>query len=319
MKSPTEVMDAETDLWAQGANIDRNSSQPTVAAVASTDEDDPWEKGSSLTQHESAGLNKRKLAEMLQAPDQELLEALAERDPKARAELEEQNAERISVEFRAKNPGYLKTAKNSHVLIQTLALTHLKTDYLDDDDAIRVLYQSGKWTVETLTATYKQLLKAGRLDVPKGGFRELTKEEKLKVIALLRAYDAESALMTFISYSLGENAPEFDSPEGLLAAYPQLASRAALFVWYHSQADVIDREQFADFQRSTLAGRPILTIEFIGRAWASYQRKLKDAPAAPPTIPIATTETREAFENLSKAELDALRARSVAELRMGRK
>jgi hypothetical protein len=305
------------DPWAKDANMDTRGFSPETLArlgLLNQEPDEIFEMEDKDGLNRIADLGPKNLRAMLQNPDPEMLEAMAERDPKLREQIAEKNAERISLAFRAKNPDYVRSARNSRTLIQTMAREHLLADHLDDNEAIRSLYASGKWTVETLNVAYKRLLNAGRLDVPKGTTRELTKEEKLRIIALLRTWDIESALMSYISYSLGPNAPTFDSPEGLLAAFPNLASDAALFVWFHSQADAIDRDQFRHFRRTKLAGRPMLTVDLIDRAWQAYQKELANPRVTPPVDTASpATGTRDHFDNLSDADFTALRLEAIAE------
>src|SRR5580704_19323376 len=113
----------------------------------------------------------------------ETREALAERDPNFRDQYREEMVDKVCERFRQKHPDYLCTDKNFSTLVQEMALKLIKKDWLSDEDAERELFDGGHWTVDLMSSCYRYLLKAGKLDVPKGTIRQLTEKEKLELIA----------------------------------------------------------------------------------------------------------------------------------------
>src|SRR5665213_46988 len=311
------IIEETKDLWAEGANIDTSSFSPKTRARLGldkgvTDESAPDADGfGGLT--ESGPKN---LRAMLQNPTAEMLDALAESDPNVRARVAEEQAERVNLEFRKAHPGYLKTDRNFQSLLNAMALEHLGVDHLTGDEAYSELCESGKWTVRNLSTVFARLLKAGKLDMPVGTARELTRDEKLRVIALLRTWDVSSAIANYMRFSIGPISDPWATPEDLLVTYPETANRAAAFCFFHSQDEAIDREEFNNFLKSKMAGRPLWTIDFLAAAWSAYKRELataektssKDAPAKPVD-----------YDDLSDADFQALRLETFAEHRKQRR
>src|SRR6185437_9612687 len=162
-----------------------------------------------------------------------------------RYEMEE--IERVIAAFRQANPDYLKTARNGDVVIGALAQKHLHKDWLSNDEAGRELWAIGKWTVQELTAQYRACLAAGQLDVPRGTAKTLSESEELQVIALIRTGNLPAAIIRFVALSYSGRLPTYQSAEKFLAEQPELASRAALFVWANNQPS-LDPEEFKQFQ-----------------------------------------------------------------------
>lgn len=202
--------------------------------------------------------------------DPEIRRELAARDPRFAEEFEKDQVEATVAEFRKRNPGYLKSERNATAVIQALAKRHLAKDWLDNDDAAAELYRAGHWTVAALEAQFKTCLRAGLLDVPRGETKELTRDEQLDVIASIRESHPEVAVIRFLTHAFNGSLPfEFHTPRQFMAAYPTLCSKAALFVWQHSQVG-LDRDAFAEFCRAKLAHTPMLTFEMIDRAWNDW-------------------------------------------------
>jgi hypothetical protein len=197
---------------------------------------------------------------------------LAERDPQFAARYEQEQIEVVVAEFRRQNPGYLKTEQNARTVIQGLAQQYLGKDWLDNEEAIQELHRMGRWTVAELTAQFESCLKAGRLDVPKGQAKELTREQKLEVVAAIRESHPEVAIIRYLQFALGGKLPyKFHEPGKFMATYPKLCNQASLFVWQNMRADV-DPEEFAQFYKDRLAGAALLSVEFIDQAWEAWQK-----------------------------------------------
>jgi hypothetical protein len=202
--------------------------------------------------------------------DPEVQRELARKDPALRAALIEEEMGKIAEEFRRRNPAYHATNRNYEAIVRHLAAQYLQADWLDIETSENRLYDAGKWTVDYLTQAYKSLLKAGKLDVPKGTRRALTKQEQLELIAQIRLGDFESAIVNYIQWCLNDSSIEYDSPTDILAKNPELASEASCFVFYHSRAGEIDPTTFAEFKKAKLRGHQILTVHLLNKAWESW-------------------------------------------------
>lgn len=256
-------------------------------------------------------------AEMLRDP--EVRAELAQRDPRFAEQYEAEEIERIVAEFRRKNPDYIKTERNADAVIGALAKAHLGKDWLDNEDAAAELYRAGHWSVDELTKQFKAYLKAGLLDVSRGQTKELTKAEKLDVIAAIRESCPEVAIVRYLTHAFGGKLPyEFHGPRQFMATYPQLCSKAALFVWLNSRVG-LDQDEFAEFQKSQLSRTPLLTFELIDDAWRAWQESKRRSHlfSAVDDFKQRTAEPED-LDHLTDAELDRRLLQARKEARQSR-
>ena len=249
------------------------------------------------------------------------------RDPAVRREMaerggaeeveryEKQEREKVVAAFRQANPDYLKTPRNGDAVIQALAKRYLQRDWLSNEDAACELWAEGKWTVQELTAQYKACLAAGELDVPRGTAKVLSESEELQVLAKIRVGDTSGAIIRFVELSFSGRLPAFQSAEKFLAEQPELASKAALFVWANSQA-ALSLEEFQQFQSERLSGTRLLTYALIDRAFAEWKKGNKRSYLFPNGAP--ETATRENLDDLSNEEINERLTRAVRDYRRGR-
>ncbi|MGC1871972.1 MAG: hypothetical protein WA700_13540 [Acidobacteriaceae bacterium] len=236
--------------------------------------------------------------------DPDVRAELAQRDPTFAKRYETEEIERVVAEFRRKNPSYLMTDHNADTVIQSLAKSETGTDWLSNDAAAALLWRSGKWTVDRLTAEFRKCLQAGLLDVPRGAAKILSETEELRVIARLRTGDIPGAILLFVELSFAGKLPAYRSAEKFLAEQPELASKAALFVWANNQPS-LNIEEFEQFQNEKLSGVRLLTYDMIDRAWNGWQTgQLLDNlyPNANGSNPQPTES--ENLDDLSDQELD---------------
>lgn len=196
------------DPWLKDANLDTSamSSEDKAALAAKQgrkqsvfETGNVW--GANLVP-EVIKSESEELREMLADP--EIRKELAERDPVFAQKYEEEQIEAVVTEFRRANKDYLPTDRNSETVIQSLARKHLQKDWLDTEAAASELFKLGKWTVAELTAQFKQCLRAGAVDIPRGRTRPLSRAEEADVISLVRCNDLDNAIVQFITYSLAE-------------------------------------------------------------------------------------------------------------------
>ncbi|MBB5056907.1 hypothetical protein HDF16_001592 [Granulicella aggregans] len=249
---------------------------------------------------------------------------LAKKDPNMAAALIDEKIGEVAEEFRRRNPEYMATDRNLSAIVLFLAERHVGKAWLDDETAINRLYDCGHWTPGDLTSAYKSLLKAGKLDVPRGTRRALTEQEKLDVIAQIRTGDIENGIVNYVLWSLNGASEEYSGPADFIAKNPELSSEAAQFCWFHSRAGEVDAATFRDFQREKLAGHRLLTVHLLDKAWESwkaarkYSQLFSDGGEKPETVAPASI-TRRDLESLSPEESDRLYQQSLREYARSRR
>jgi hypothetical protein len=296
-----------SDPWLEGANLDLSGFNLAHAASLPDDNGDDPNFGNRLTASGPKTLNIKKL---LENPDPELIADLSERDPKFKAYFIEDLTKRVGAEFRAKNPQYQTTDRNTSTLLKFLGKKYLEASQLLDDDLIMdQLAEQGFFTVENLTGAYQALLAAGKLDVPVGLTRALTKKERLDTLSMIRVGDIENAVVQYLIYSFGGRPPKFNSPRDFLSSHPKLASEAALWCWSQTRTDLTP-EIFREFRATKLDHLSLLTISLINQAWSEFREELKSVtPAQEPEPELTSRE----IDALPDADFENLRASSIRE------
>jgi hypothetical protein len=303
-----EIM--KSDPFAEGANLDLSGYFLPEATPEQVTE--AFDKNGLNRVDLRQGFSAPTVEEMLANP--ETREALAERDPNFREQYAVEMVEKVCGLFRQRHPEYLCTDKNFSTLVQTMALKLIKTDWLSDEDAERALFDAGHWTVDQMSNCYRYLLKAGKLDVPKGTIRELTEKEKLELIAQIRTGSPDEAALNYVGWSLG-GFGDYESPWQLLAENSALASQAAEFVFFHSHAGTITPNEYNQFKRERLTGHKILTVTLIEKAYDVWKKSnnhsflFPDQTAEPEVVELPPQN----FEDLDDEQLADLLQRSKLE------
>jgi hypothetical protein len=293
------------DPWAEGVNLDLSGFN--LAHAASVPDDDGTDPvlGNRLT---SSGPQALKIKKLLENPDPELIAELSERDPKFKAYFIEDLTKRVGAEFRAKNPTYQTTDRNTSTLLKFLGKRHLEaSEFLDDDAIMDTLAEQGFFTADNLTAAYQSLLTTGKLDVPAGQTRSLTKQERLDVLSMIRTGEVENAVVQFVVYSFGGRLPKFESQRDFLRSHPKLASEAAMWVWANNRTDVTP-QMFREFRTQKLDHLSVLTIALINSAWEEFR---EDRKAIAQQEPPAPELSRSDIDDLPDAEFENLRSASI--------
>ncbi|WP_263373910.1 hypothetical protein [Granulicella aggregans] len=305
----------EIDPFLEGANIDWRGLGISTAAKP-TEDHGFWNLDSDKQ------FKMPSVETMLRDPA--IRRELARKDPEMAAALIDEKIGEAAEEFRLRNPEYMATDRNLSAIVLHLADRHLGRTWLDEETAINRLYDSGHWTPGDLTSAYKSLLKAGKLDVPKGTRRALTEQEKLQLIAQIRMNDLESAVVNYVSWALNGASVEYDSPTDFLARNPELSSEAAQFAWYHAHAGEVDAATFREFQKEKLVGHRILTVHLLDKAWEAWKSARKysalfsDGGEKPQTVAPASI-TRRDLESLSPEESNRLYQESLREYAKSRR
>jgi hypothetical protein len=310
-----EIMNS--DPFANGANLDLSG-----YLVTELPPEQPTEP------HDKNGFNRVDIRQSFSAPTvEEMLanddtrEALAAIDPNFRDQYAEEMVEKVCGQFRQKHSDYLCTDRNFSTLVQEMAVKLLKKDFLSNDDAERELFDAGHWTVDQMSNCYRYLLKAGKIDVPKGTIRQLTEKEKLELIAQIRTGSPDEAALNYVGWSLG-GFGDYESPWQLLAENAALASQAAEFVFFHSHAGTITPNEYNQFKRERLTGHKILTVTLIEKAYDAWNKSNKHSFLFPEST--ATSEIVELpaqnFEDLSDEDLaDLLQKTKLEQARSSRR
>jgi hypothetical protein len=233
---------------------------------------------------------------------------LAKRDPNGFGKkLAEIRQEQVVDAFKKANPSYIPTEKNFKAVYRHIRDHQLQDPNLPIDDVDDAAYAAGLWTVANLSAVFKLLAARGKLDMPAGKPKALDREEMTDVISAIRLGDLKGALVSFIEYSFGGKLPPYSSPRDLFNRYPQLASDAAKFVFFHSKG-TISKADWQAFDREKLAGVPILTYELISAAyqdWAFLRELNKDKDAKGTVVAAPAPASVEDLNKLSDEELNA--------------
>jgi hypothetical protein len=294
----------KSDPFAAGANLDLTG---YFLPDATTDDQlfERSDKNGFSNVDIRQGFSAPSVDEMLASP--ETREALAEIDPNFREQYREEMVEKICGQFLQKHPDYLDTGKNYTALVQGMAAKLLKNNRLSDEDAERELLEAGHFTLDQMSNCYRYLLKAGKLDVPKGTIRQLTEKEKLELIAQIRTGSPDEAALNYVGWSLG-GFGDYESPWQLLAENAALASQAAEFVFFHSHAGTITVSEYNQFKKERLAGHKILTVSLISKAYDAWKKSNKHSFLFPDqtATPEVTELPPQNFEDLSDEELTNL-------------
>jgi hypothetical protein len=123
--------------------------------------------------------------------------------------------------------------------------------------------------IDNLSAAFRALTNAGRLEVRPGSYRRLTDTEKLNVVAAIRQNDPALAVTRYFAYALDGNIPDVNDPDELMVKFPALCLEASKFVWSQMRVDVPATAQ-REFLAS-LKGRSLLTVRDIERAYAAWE------------------------------------------------
>jgi hypothetical protein len=246
---------------------------------------------------------RREYEEMLRDP--EVQAEIARTNPTFKESWDLQRVEAAVHQFRKENPRYKAAARNKDAIFRHLTRQYLDgVDWLDSEDAALQLLNAGKLSPQTLKDAYTTLLGQGRLEVPDGEHKELSPQEEIRILALIRTGHFPDAIQQFMKYALVNDRNTYNDVPDFFARNPEVASKAALYVWRNSQAD-LSEEEFSRFQQEMLAGKQLLTFNFIGEAWNSWRSRNKVRPHLFPMGTQQPVPEPENLEELSDAELDS--------------
>jgi hypothetical protein len=232
---------------------------------------------------------------------------LAKRDPNGfGVKLAEIRQEQVVNAFKAANPKYIASAKNYDAMFRYIRDKQLKDPNLDLDDVDDEAYAKGFWTVDNLTAVFKHLSAKGRLEMPAETTKVLNREEMLDVISCVRTGDLQGAIVAFIAHSFGGKLPQYSSARDLFSRYPDLASNASKFVYFHANG-TISQADWQAFEKEKLAGVPMLTVKLIETAyndWVFLRELNKDKDAKGTVVAAPAPPSDEDLNKLSDEELN---------------
>jgi uncharacterized protein YciW len=228
-----------------------------------------------------------RLKDMIQTPDKETLVQLAENDPTIAEQLAEQQTGDVAEEFVRQNEHYLRTDYNRETIIKRMLKRHLSQDFRiydrDPDRATLALYHAGHWTVENLTAIYKQLLKEGELEVAGNEPRCLSAREKTRVEQIASSGDVLTAIIEYVKARIGPNAADeiafsFTDAQNFVADpknRPYL-EEGVYFCRPLARPGFSPSRERWKFMKNYCAGR-FPTVALLDAAWAACQVAEKDA------------------------------------------
>ncbi len=274
-----EEMDNEwlDDPFLQDANLDTSCISPDLREkyYAKTGIKDPNKRkpdpfDSVSDPFQARDTHKANYDAMLRDP--EILRDLAERDPNELTKWQDSVGEQVVAEFLRKTPHYMRTDSNRDAITRFLAKKFLDKDWLDSEDAIRELVSHGSFTVENLGEAYRELLRRGKLDVPRGHFKQLNRREQLETIAIARQQGLPAGALHYLRIAVGDSLPDDDA--GIArwrAENANVWNFCMMFVWFNSRPG-ISSENFDVFRQRVLSRYPMLDFDLIEKCWADFNR-----------------------------------------------
>ena len=139
--------------------------------------------------------------------------------------------------FKQERPGYLPTADNYSVMIETLSWNALKpADQQGSlEEQVALLTDLGYFTVPNLVATFDALSAEGLLEVPLGSTRELSTAERLRVTRMAQSGRVDAAIGEYLKFALDGEEPDMDMLND--PAYLQACNDAVYSVFTDTQLD----------------------------------------------------------------------------------
>lgn len=276
---------------------------------------EPKDSGSFAREYGDTALRRSAsdLRSFLSDPDVEALERVGTEtgNPAFLADVNDRRAERVVLEFKLRNPGYLPTPDNYSAMIQTLAYNSnlsAAEQAGDENDVADRLMAEGYFTVANLEAVYQALNREGLLDHAAGEPRNLSERERLRVARLAQAGRVDEAISEFLRASLDGDEPTLELLHD--PRYRDLCNSAAWFVWETITEDYVPTQSREAFIRRHCGTRPI-TIPLLNTAWvelkkreASYARSEILGQVTRPQEPQPVTEKQ--IDGLTDAEVDKL-------------
>lgn len=216
------------------------------------------------------------------------------------ADVRDQRAERIVMEFKRRCPDYLPTDSNFQSMVTTLAYNSTLTpSEQHGDDVVDLLIQRGYWTVANLQAVYDALDREGLLDKPAGEPRNLSERERLRVARLAQAGQLDRAIGEFLRCSLDGDEPDMEMIHD--PRYRGLCDDAVLFVFEASQSDYVPTPARQAFLLRYAAKRP-LTLQLLQQGWRACQDNEKKSERG---LILDQMQTPQPFP-VTEAQIDSL-------------
>ena len=214
------------------------------------------------------------LRNFISDPDAEALERVGTEtgNPTLLADVRDQRAERVVMEFKFLNPEYLPTPDNFRAMVATLAFNALPSSEQDGDtdDVADRLMAEGHWTLENLQRVYDALDREGLLDKAAGEPRNLTEREHLRVARLAQAGRTEEAIGEYLRCALDGDEPDLELIQD--PRYRALCDDAVWIVWEVVTDDYTPSPTREAFLRRHCGERPI-TIPLLNAAWVELKRR----------------------------------------------
>jgi len=274
---------------------------------AESDAIDDWHSGRFAGLQTGTGTKAVSLRPILENPDGELLLEVARRGDTpaardgARRELTARKISEICDAFEKAESEFHAVPANFQLLFNHAAHHRLGGQKVEGDPEW-ALIDANQLTVPVLQESYRALRDAGRLIVPRGTARPLSAEQLDHVAATAEIEGPNRAIEQYFRESFGGACPHFaGGARELLGNYPELATKAAKFVFPHIVPDFQPSEEWERFVAERTAHRRIVTIPVLSTVWAEFKgvgrttAAQETGPTNPPRV-----------EDLSDAEIDSL-------------
>jgi hypothetical protein len=237
----------QSDPFASGANLDLSgypdySEKPTAKP-------DPFAP-------RIAEFSSDQLKSFAADPGRDVLEeiAIATRNPELLAQVQDEKEGIEAEKFVANNPQYYQSEENSEAL----------RVYLDEKNL--------RFNEQNLTLAFKNLTKAGALQVKPGQARPLTPDEELRCARLCQQGFLPTALEYYARCRLSLTDSDANLDVAAMPEYSDVMDEAARFLFYQTRADVTPSLEFEAYALRYLAGRPA-SLPLLANAWSEFKKQ----------------------------------------------
>lgn len=328
--TPVQIVDIETQAFldSQFAPLDLTGC-PSCLPPPSEDAELPDPRFAPLDDR-GVGLGaaalKRGLEELVYDPEVQQQLARETGDPEILAELQQHRAEQVAREFRRTNPRYYRSQENWEALVQCLAFNCLgwESDECTVEEAQDALIHGGHWTLDNLTAAFRELSRVGALETDPYDPRPLSEHQRRSIALQAGTGDVEAAITRYLQLRLprdiGDRLVETFGLDDLFdqLADPQFKSvieEAVWFCWQYARPNYAPTRQRKQFMQAYIAGR-IPTATLLDEAWKACQEAEKDATRSAVLGQINQPEQISApdLDSLSDQEVESLYHRTLRQV-----
>ena len=191
-----------------------------------------------------AGVSNKQLLSDITIQDE-----LARRDPKFKRKLDAQRIRDTAQAWMTATPLYVRCDENLDAILNYFRKNILKDPSLDGDEIEEAAYNAGQWTTDRLSEAFEYLKQRGKLQMPRDTYKELSEDEQIAVIAMVRRGQPGEAINAYLQLSLPNSNILHLPVEAVATEYPTLMLRCVWFIFRQLHPE-LSADEFKAFQRS---------------------------------------------------------------------